>query len=189
MHAQAQRQTVDAPALRFERGVLPLREGLRAAALRLTRDPDEADDLLQETLLRAWRFFARYEPNSNLRAWLHRILRNTFINRYRRVRREREVMAQVRVAAEVDAPAQPELPPLPEQQASLSEPLARELAALPPEFRAVVWAVAVDELSYRETAQTLGCPIGTVMSRLHRGRHALQRALDPEAQALGHRAA
>jgi RNA polymerase sigma-70 factor (ECF subfamily) len=172
-----------APAVRFERGVRPLLAGLRAAALRLTRDADEAEDLLQESVLRAWRFFSRYEPDSNLRAWLHRILRNTFLNRYRRARREREVRAQAQIVVELRAAPQVDPPAL---HASLDETVARELSTLPADFRAVLWAVAVDELSYREAAESLGCPVGTVMSRLHRGRHALQHALQPYARAHGY---
>jgi RNA polymerase sigma-70 factor (ECF subfamily) len=166
----------------FDGCVRPLLPGLRGAALRLTRNREDAEDLLQETTLRAWRFWEHYEPDSNLRAWLHRILLNAFVNRYRRLRREREVMSQARVIAELRAAPAQEPAAL---HASLSDEVAAPFAALQPEFRAVLWAVAVDELSYRETADSLGCPLGTVMSRLHRARRGMTQALTPYAHAHG----
>jgi RNA polymerase sigma-70 factor (ECF subfamily) len=171
-----------AAAHHFEGCVRPLLAGLRAAALRLTRNRHDADDLLQETVLRAWRFWDHYRPDSNLRAWLHRILRNAFVNRYRRARRERDVMQHARVIAESRASLASEPAAM---HAALSDEVAAPLAALAPEFRAVLWAVAVDELSYRETADSLGCPVGTVMSRLHRARRGLTPALSPYAHAHG----
>jgi RNA polymerase sigma-70 factor (ECF subfamily) len=159
----------------FEGAVRPLLGGLRSAALRLTRNRADADDLLQEAVLRAWRFWHHYTPDSNLRAWLHRILRNAFINRYRRARRERDIMNEARLAAESRV-ASTEPAALHD---SLSDEVAKGLGELPAEFRAVLWAVDVDELSYREAADSLGCPIGTVMSRLHRARHGLAHALAP----------
>lgn len=168
-------------AARFERCVQPFLDGLRGAALRLTRNPHDADDLLQETTLRAWRFWSHYEQGSNLRAWLHRILLNTFVNNYRRARRERELLQQLQRqngSTDVET-AEPTV-----MRASLSDELQSRLDALPDEFRAVLWAVAVDDLSYREAADTLGCPVGTVMSRLHRARRLLQNALRPAAEAL-----
>jgi RNA polymerase sigma-70 factor (ECF subfamily) len=157
--------------------------GLRGAALRLTRNRSDADDLLQETTLRAWRFWSDYEPGSNLRAWLHRILLNTFVNAYRRARREREVLGEARAAAEaLDGRAkEPHV-----LFVSLGDEVQGELGELPADFRNVLWAVAVDDLSYREAAESLGCPIGTVMSRLHRARHAMQQALRPYALAHGY---
>lgn len=156
--------------------VLP---GLRRSALHLTRDRDEADDLLQETALRAHRFAAGYRAGTCVRAWLHRILRNTFASRYRKRRREREVMERAHVEGAlapvtVTAAAQHE-PTL--IAASLSDEVTRSLDALAPEFRAVLVRVAVDGLSYRETADAMGCPIGTVMSRLHRARGAMTASL------------
>jgi RNA polymerase sigma-70 factor (ECF subfamily) len=167
-------------SVRFEHSVRPLLDGLRGAALRLTRNPHDADDLLQETALRAWRFWSRYEQGSNLRAWLHRILLNTFVNDYRRARRERELIQQLQHQGQsAPPPAQSGEPAF--VRASLTDELQERLSELPPEFRSVLWAVAVDELSYREAADTLGCPVGTVMSRLHRARRLLQRALSPAA--------
>ena len=164
----------------FELAVRPTLRGLRGAALRLTRNAADADDLLQETVLRAWRFWSHYETGSNLRAWLHRILVNTFVNRYRRARREREVLALAR-------DCQPE--PLPEPavaRGGFSDEVEQGLSQLPTDFRNVLWAVAVDDLSYREAADALGCPIGTVMSRLSRARTAMQGTLGSYALAHGY---
>jgi RNA polymerase sigma-70 factor, ECF subfamily len=183
LQSQSQSQSSTQEAARFERTVAPFLDGLRGAALRLTRNPHDADDLLQETTLRAWRFWSHYEQGSNLRAWLHRILLNTFVNNYRRARRERELLQQLeRQAASAPAGAQNAEPTL--MRASLSDELQSRLNELPVEFRAVLWAVAVEDLSYREAADTLGCPVGTVMSRLHRARRLLQDALRPAAAAL-----
>jgi RNA polymerase sigma-70 factor, ECF subfamily len=174
----AQREDHEERVARFERCVRPLLPGLFAASMRLARNRSEADDLVQETVLRAWRFFDRFEPGSNLRAWLQRILLHTFVNRYRRARRERELMGQahalrVVAAAAVGDAQEPEI-----MRAALSDGLEHGLSNLSPDLKAVLWAVAVDDLSYRETADRLRCPIGTVMSRLHRARGALRSALE-----------
>jgi RNA polymerase sigma-70 factor (ECF subfamily) len=177
MMPRAQRGTYSERAERFERGMRPLLPGLLAASMRLTRNRSEAEDLVQETVLRAWRFFDQFESGSNLRAWMQRILLHTFVNRYRRARRERELMGQVHTLREVLAAAggdaqEPEI-----VRAALSDGLEHGLSNLSPDLKAVLWAVAVDDLSYRETADRLRCPIGTVMSRMHRARTALRSAL------------
>jgi RNA polymerase sigma-70 factor (ECF subfamily) len=167
----------------FEHCVRPLLPALRGAALRLTRNGADAEDLLQETALRAWRFWDHYEPGSNLRAWLHRILLNTFVNGYRRARRECEVLAQARTASETldSRPSEPHV-----MFVSLGDEVQSGLGELPADFRNVLLAVAIDDMSYREAAESLGCPVGTVMSRLHRARHAMQQTLRPYAHAHGY---
>lgn len=155
---------------------------LRRVARRLTRDEDEAEDLLQETAVRAHRFSESFREGTSLRAWLHRILRNTFASRYRKRRREREVVERAHIEG---ALAQARTPALEEPRvvaASLSDEVMGALESLPAEYRAVLTLVVVDGLSYRETADALGCPIGTVMSRLHRARAAMLTALTAEAQ-------
>lgn len=167
----------------FEQCVRPLWPGLARAALRLTHNRSDADDLMQETALRAFRFWSHYQPGSNLRAWLHRILINTFVNGYRKGRRERESM-QLLAGAVADAgttDGEPEA-----LRSGLCDEVASGMSALSPEFRAVLWAVAVDGLSYREAAERLGCPEGTIMSRLYRARRAMQQALSAPAFAPGH---
>lgn len=153
--------------------------GLRRVARQLTRDDDDAEDLLQETAVRAHRFADRFREGTCRRAWLHRILRNTFASRYRKRRREREVIDRAhaegalyeRRTRTVDEPRV--------VAASLSDEVMRALESLPIEFRAVLELVIVEGLSYRETADRLGCPIGTVMSRLHRARAAMLAELTP----------
>jgi RNA polymerase sigma-70 factor (ECF subfamily) len=155
---------------------------LRRVARKLTRDDDEAEDLLQETAVRAHRFADSFREGTCRRAWLHRILRNTFASRYRKRRREREVIerayqegafgsARARMTEEPRVVA-----------ASLSDEVSRALETLPAEFRAVLTLVIVDGLSYRETADALSCPIGTVMSRLHRARAAMLAQLGRPVQ-------
>lgn len=175
------RSTAAAPPERaFERDVLARLGELRGTALRLTRSPAAADDLLQETGLRAWRFREHFSPDSNARAWLHRILVNTFIHGWRRQRREREVHA--RYLAEPARPAHVAAV----DGALLGDEVSAALAALPPDFRAVFVRVDLLDQSYRDVAAALGCPIGTVMSRLHRARRALQRTLAEHARAEGY---
>lgn len=152
---------------------------LRRLARKLTRDHDEAEDLLQETAVRAHRFADQFRQGTSMRAWLHRILRNTFASRYRKRRREREVVERAHLEGALGADRmrldEPRV-----VAASLSDELTRALETLPAEFRAVLTLVIVDGLSYRETADALGCPIGTVMSRLHRARAAMLEQLQPE---------
>ncbi len=174
----------DDPVLkeRFERDVLPLLPNLYSAALRLTRDPSDAEDLLQETYLRAYRGFSRFEEGTNLRAWMYRILTNTFINVYRKKQREPVTVAGDDIEdwylydklgeAGVEASAESEvLEKIPD------EDVQRALEALPEGFRMAVLLADVEGFSYKEIAEILDIPIGTVMSRLHRGRRALEKAL------------
>jgi RNA polymerase sigma-70 factor, ECF subfamily len=167
---------------RFERDVLPLLPGLYSAALRMTRDPSDAEDLVQETYLRAYRGFAGFEEGTNLKAWMYRILTNTFINAYRKKQREPVTVQDDDIedwylydrigAAGVEASAESEvLEKLPD------EDVQRALEALPEGFRLAVLLADVEGFSYKEIAGILEIPIGTVMSRLHRGRRALEKAL------------
>ncbi|MGE5459427.1 MAG: sigma-70 family RNA polymerase sigma factor [Solirubrobacterales bacterium] len=172
------------PALRarFERDVVPLLPNLYSAALRLTRNPTDAEDLVQEAYLRAYRGFGGFEEGTNLRAWMYRILTNTFINAYRKKQREPITVQDDEVedwflfdrlgASGVEASAESEvLDCLPD------EDVQRALEALPEGFRMAVLLADVEGFSYKEIAEILDVPIGTVMSRLHRGRKALQKAL------------
>ncbi|HEU4529407.1 MAG TPA: sigma-70 family RNA polymerase sigma factor [Actinomycetota bacterium] len=172
------------PALRerFERDVLPLLPHLYSAALRLTRNPADAEDLVQETYLRAYRGFSGFEEGTNLRAWMYRILTNTFINSYRKKQREPVTVQDDEIedwflydrlgASGVEASAEAEvLDRLPDEE------VQRALEALPEGFRMAVLLADIEGFSYKEIAEILDIPIGTVMSRLHRGRKALQKAL------------
>jgi RNA polymerase sigma-70 factor (ECF subfamily) len=173
------------PALRarFERDVMPLLSGLYSSALRMTRNPADAEDLVQETVLRAYRGFAGFQEGTNLKAWLYRILTNSFINTYRKKQRQPVTVEGPddidewylfdRLGAQnVEPSAESEvLEQLPD------EDVQRALEALPEGFRMAVLLADVQGFSYKEIAEIMDIPIGTVMSRLHRGRKALEKAL------------
>jgi RNA polymerase sigma-70 factor (ECF subfamily) len=172
------------PALkeRFERDAMPLLPSLYSAALRLTRNPADAEDLVQEAFLRAYRGFSGFEEGTNLKAWMYRILTNTFINSYRKKQREPVTVHDDDIAdwylydklgvAGAEASAESEvLDKIPDEE------VQRALEALPEGFRMAVLLADVEGFSYKEIAEILEIPIGTVMSRLHRGRKALQKAL------------
>lgn len=164
----------------------PMIDGLYGAAVRLSGSRAEADDLVQETLLSAWQSWDRFEDGTNLRGWLHRILVNGFISQYRRKKRERRALD-----IEADPGRRDML--LTTAQQSLEEPdggvrytglgrtLRDALDALPDDFRQVIVMADLCEMSYREIADQLGCPMGTVMSRLHRARRAVAARVTIEA--------
>jgi RNA polymerase sigma-70 factor (ECF subfamily) len=175
----------------FEREALTHLSSMLAVATRLTRNPAEAEDLVQDTFVKAMRARQQFEAGTNMRAWLLRILTNTFINRYRRGGLEKAVLEGPDAdpladgwigSATLSAMRDPE-------SAALRPMLEREirdaLDELPDEFRLAVLLADVEELSYREIADIMGCPIGTVMSRLHRGRRLLKTRLYEHARAMG----
>ena len=168
----------------FDQHVLRHRGELLAAGIRLAGSRAEAEDLVQEAVMRAWVFWHRFEPGTNGRAWMHRILLNTFINGYRKRRRERDVLAAVQVE-ELRAlgwDARVSMAP----GEALGDEVSAALARLPEEFRRVLVLVDLEEQSYRDAALALGCPIGTVMSRLHRARSAMKRELGRYAVTEGY---
>jgi RNA polymerase sigma-70 factor (ECF subfamily) len=174
----------------FEQVALPHLDAVYTAALRLARNQDDAKDLLQETILRAYRFFDQFTKGTNCRAWLLTILYNSFRNGYRRAMREQpatstedfeqrlEAQSLLADAAHTD----------PEQMLSgrmLGHQLETALDTLPPEFREALLLVDVQELNYREAAGVLDIPVGTVKSRVSRGRALMREALKRLAQAQG----
>jgi RNA polymerase sigma-70 factor (ECF subfamily) len=175
----------------FEEASLVHMDGLYGLALRLTRRPADAEDLVQETYLRAYRFHDRFEPGTNLKAWLYRIMTNLFINRYRRGAHERRLLDGPESDGITQSTVSREAQRLLEDPESrFEEPIfgakvAEAMDALPEEFQTVVWLADVEELPYREIAAVVGCPIGTVMSRLHRGRRLLRKALADHAEGFG----
>lgn len=175
----------------FEREALEHLDVMYATALRLTRSGNDADDLVQDSLLRAYRFWERFEAGTNLKAWLLKILTNTFINRYRRTRRERDLIegSQAATAGEgmMSRSAMRALtqPGDAAQRRLLAREIEKALDELPEDYRMMVVLADVEELSYREIAEVIGCPIGTVMSRLHRARKLMQQRLVGQAVDLG----
>jgi RNA polymerase sigma-70 factor, ECF subfamily len=166
-------------------------ETMYGVACRLTRNPTEAEDLVQDALVKAMRARHQFLVGTNLKAWLFRILTNTFINKYRRGGLERSLLegpdADPLADGWVSASTMRQLRD-PEQVALLpiiEGEVGRALDALPTEFKLAVILCDVEEFSYEEIAEIMGCPIGTVMSRLHRGRKLLQRSLYAHALSMG----
>jgi RNA polymerase sigma-70 factor (ECF subfamily) len=173
----------------FVDDVMPLVPQLYSAAMRFTRNPADAEDVLQESLLKAFRSYGSFAAGTNLKAWLYRILTNTFINSYRRrSRRPHEVdLGEVddfnlyrHLRDGVARSAEEEALDL-----FVDADVKAAVASLPDTFRIPVLLADVEGFSYEEIAQIMEVPIGTVMSRLHRGRKALQRALWKTAQERG----
>lgn len=156
-------------------GLVTLTSELRGRACRLCGSPTLAEDIVQDTIERALKFQAQYERGTNLRAWVYQILFSVFVTRYRRQRRERNALRVL--GSDPCAWTMPESFGAPDASAPLTPRTQSTLDGLPETFRLVLKLVDLDELTYREAANELGVPVGTVMSRLHRGRKLLASQL------------
>ncbi|MEP7159657.1 MAG: sigma-70 family RNA polymerase sigma factor [Dermatophilaceae bacterium] len=185
------RETPQERAARFEVEALPFLDQLYSAALRTTRNPADAEDLVQETYAKAFAAFHQYKPGTNLKAWLYRILTNTYINGYRKKQRQPQESDAAEIqdyqlaraeshasrglrSAEMEA-----LDHLPDTD------VKRALAEISEDFRLAVYLADVEGFSYKEIAEIMETPIGTVMSRLHRGRRQLRHLLTDYARERG----
>jgi RNA polymerase sigma-70 factor (ECF subfamily) len=178
-------QPTSAPPLRpFETEALAFIDRLYATALRLTRNPADAEDLVQDTYLKAFRFANRFKPGTNLKAWLFTILHNTFLNARRGAARDLATVDSEAVEQALSVGPEGESPEDLLLARTLSAELQTAIDELPAVFRQAVWLRDVEEFSYAEISTMLGVPIGTVMSRISRGRRVLhQRLLERERRA------
>ena len=190
LHFQKNAHSLKKKQKDFEKRAFPLMDQLFRTALYLTQDEIEAEDLTQLTYLRAWKYYDQFDSDTNFRAWIFRILRNNFINEYRRAKRRPLRDDFDRVApylAAVDEKGGLNFAVEAEEYEDIfDDTISEALNKVPEHYRSVVLLSDVSNLPYKEIAEVLQCPIGTVMSRLHRGRTMLARSLKSYAHSNGY---
>jgi RNA polymerase sigma-70 factor (ECF subfamily) len=184
-------ETVEERSARFERDAMQYLDQLYSAAMRMTRNPQDAEDLVQETYAKAFAAFHQFKPGTNLKAWLYRILTNAYINSYRKRQRQpiedshegiedwQLARAETHTAGGLKSAEVQALEHLPDSD------VKDALQQLPEDFRLAVYLADVEGFAYKEIAEIMGTPVGTVMSRLHRGRNQLRNLLSDYARERG----